>query len=54
MPRNWEHREKKLEKRTRGHRTSNRGIFTVQENQRKRAEAKKQELIRKYGSDYVR
>ena len=36
MPRHWEAREKKIEKRRSGMRVTNRGIFVVRDNQKKR------------------
>jgi len=36
VPKNWQARDKKLEKRKRGMRVSNRSIFTIQESEAKR------------------
>lgn len=36
MPKNWEARDKKLDKRKNGMRVDNRSIFVLQESQRKR------------------
>ena len=47
MPRNFEDRDRKLKKRTQGMKVSNKGIFVVQDSQRKRDERKAREFLRK-------
>lgn len=43
MPRNWEQREKKLDKRRNGMRVSGRSAFVIQESNRKRDQKKIEE-----------
>lgn len=47
MPKNWQHRDKKLDKRRRGMRVSGRSIFTIEEAEAKRNRKKVTDFDRK-------